>query len=442
MSREQRARRQRRLRGARGLAVLVLAAMCALWTAPRAAADGPAFTVGADGVGAVTGIAADSATQTYWVTGAASGQGSVQAISSSGKQKGGIGFRADVHSVQALAYHAGRLYVGDIGDSNLDRDLITVYYFDDVRPGDGVITYHSWDFRYPDGHHDAQAMVVDGTGRLYVITTGSDAGIYAAPEQPSRQGVNDLTRVADAPSGDITDAVALDADRWAVRTKDAVQIIDPSGYAVTAGAALPVSDGQALGLPLSGSSLLAVDGGTSPDVVSLGVPTTMAPATQTASPTPTPTTTPSADEQPTGDQEHTGAERRTGTWVALGLAAALAVLAGLTVVVVGGRRTPGPESDDTDDTDKQQPEEEPTRDPGSPVTPDRAAHGAAHFAGFADPDDTIRPARRAREPGDIEDDEDEATGEPDDEEADQTMLRGRLPRRGGDDTIRRPPRPS
>jgi hypothetical protein len=95
-----------------------------------------------------------------------------------------------------------RLYVGDIGDNARARDSIQVYRFTEPQTlASKTVTATRYDFRYPDGRHDAEGLMVNPvTGRIYVVTkAASGAGIYAAPSTPSTTQSNRLTRVASAP---------------------------------------------------------------------------------------------------------------------------------------------------------------------------------------------------------------------------------------------------
>ena len=69
-----------------------------------------------------------------------------------------------------IAASGGTLYVGDIGDNGLSRPEIVVYRGSTPIP-----------LRYPDGPHDAEALLVD-RGRLVIVTKSlaGEAGIYTA----------------------------------------------------------------------------------------------------------------------------------------------------------------------------------------------------------------------------------------------------------------------
>ena len=89
------------------------------------------------------------------------------------------------------------LYVGDIGDNNSSRSTIAVYRLVEPVVDAGlsnasteVSDFTKFIFAYPDGAHDAEALLIDPpTGDLYVVTKATDgkSKVYraAAPLQAS-----------------------------------------------------------------------------------------------------------------------------------------------------------------------------------------------------------------------------------------------------------------
>jgi len=83
------------------------------------------------------------------------------------------------------------LYIGDIGDNGLRRNNTCVYRIPEpaLEPGDTPKRLESaaaerFPFRYPDGHHDAEALMVHPeTGRIYIITKEKSgvSGVYRMP---------------------------------------------------------------------------------------------------------------------------------------------------------------------------------------------------------------------------------------------------------------------
>jgi hypothetical protein len=84
------------------------------------------------------------------------------------------------------------IYIGDIGDNALVRSSYQIYRIVEPDPiVSGNFTYDVIDFVYPDGSHDAEALLVDEKGQVHVITK-TDSGpsnIYAFPADPPTNGV-------------------------------------------------------------------------------------------------------------------------------------------------------------------------------------------------------------------------------------------------------------
>lgn len=123
---------------------------------------------------------------------------------------------------EALSRHrdaSGRswLYVGDIGDNGRVRDEVAVHRIPEPRSDqDSSPVPTTFRFRYPDGRHDAEALLVHPrSGRLY-IATKDGSGIYEAPLAPSTTTINVLRRVGSVPMT-ITDGAFLFDGRMVLR---------------------------------------------------------------------------------------------------------------------------------------------------------------------------------------------------------------------------------
>jgi hypothetical protein len=108
--------------------------------------------------------------------------------------------------------HKGKptLWLGDIGDNAAQRPAISLYRVaepkvkapDNMRgacapPVDEELAATRFDLEYADGAHDAEALLVHPkTGRVYVVTKGVDAQMYAAPKRLRAGEVNVLEPVA------------------------------------------------------------------------------------------------------------------------------------------------------------------------------------------------------------------------------------------------------
>lgn len=95
------------------------------------------------------------------------------------------------------------VYLGDIGDNFANRPSIVIHRFvePDASELDGKIAAEDvavLEMRYPDGAHDAEALMSDAaTGDLFVITksVAGKNGVYRAPFPHSERATNTLERV-------------------------------------------------------------------------------------------------------------------------------------------------------------------------------------------------------------------------------------------------------
>jgi hypothetical protein len=126
---------------------------------------------------------------------------------------------------------ASCLHIGDIGDNAARRKRITVYRLPEPEGTSGSASvadvFHA---TYPDGAHDAEALLIGGDGRIHVITKGETGpiAIYRFPAQLKSGATVTLERVgastgkADAESR-ITDGAVSPDGEWAVlRTRTAL----------------------------------------------------------------------------------------------------------------------------------------------------------------------------------------------------------------------------
>lgn len=343
-----------RRRAARALAAVSALALVWIGAAP-AHAEEVAFTITDERITESSGLAADPNRGGYWTVNDSGDKGIAYALDGNGDVGGTLEWQAEPVDVEALAWANNTLYVGDIGDNQGSREFITVFFFAEPSP-DGQRQYRAYDFRYPEGARDAEALLADGSGRLYVVTKEAEGGIYAAPREPSREGVNDLEKVGEAPPF-VTDGVFLPDGRMALRTYVSVEVVDPAeGYESVARAALPAQpQGETIALDLQGDGLLVGSEGKKSEVLRVPVPDSMGDAPEPPAspgaeetPTPTPSEEPTdKDEKPDDTKDKKGEDKRDedkkqeadegadtegrgrqGTWVALGAALAVALAAG------------------------------------------------------------------------------------------------------------------
>lgn len=279
----------------------------------------------------VVGMAVEPGSSAVWLAGPKADAG-VFVNAESGEE---WSFSGDPVSIQALAWSEGRLYAGDLGDPAGERDHVVVFRLGE--PDNGRSTYHAFDFRYEDGARDAQAMLISGRGNIYIVSTGEDPGIYRAPKSPSRESMNKLTRVADAPEG-VTDAVFLtDGSTMALRTAKGVEYIDAFTWeTLVTDTIVGAPEGESITADQDDELLI----GGNPTLRTAQVPASDTTTTVTPEPAASPSPTAQASAQPSAAPEAESPEAkpsgpdRSGTWLALGLAGALAIVAGAVTFLV------------------------------------------------------------------------------------------------------------
>jgi hypothetical protein len=86
----------------------------------------------------------------------------------------------------------GELWVADIGDNQRRRDTVAVI----VLPARGKSRLHR--LTYPDGPHDAEALLVDDAGVPHLVTKDAgSAGVYRTGGPPDGPGPTPLVHVGD-----------------------------------------------------------------------------------------------------------------------------------------------------------------------------------------------------------------------------------------------------
>ncbi len=124
------------------------------------------------------------------------------------------------------------VYVADIGDNEAGRKRITIYRLPEPRGVDGSVAvadvYHA---TYPDGPHDAEALLIAGDGRLHIVTKGETGPvtIYRFPAQLQSGASMRLERVGTPASGKsdaesrVTDGAVSPDGQWVVlRTRSSL----------------------------------------------------------------------------------------------------------------------------------------------------------------------------------------------------------------------------
>jgi hypothetical protein len=316
-------------RGRRLIVLLLAAVFLAILPTVAAAEDTVAFTIKDARITESSGLAVDPDGNMYWTVNDSGDRGVAYGIGLDGEVQGTLNFRAEPRDVEAVAVHGDRLYVADIGDNSQQRSSVRVYFFKNPRANGLTVTYYAYDFSYPDGPHNAETLLVDDSGRLFIVTKGRKASIYEAPMRPRRQGINELEKVGAAPSN-VTDGTFLPGgERIALLTYNSVEVIDATKYEAVASAPIPDQpQAESLTLSLDEKSLLVGSEGKKSKVYSVPVPSEA---------TPTPTPGPSSDpgsESDVPEEQANAIQNQQGTLLAIGVAAFVAIVAGAVVAFV------------------------------------------------------------------------------------------------------------
>lgn len=114
----------------------------------------------------------------------------------------------------------GRIWIADVGDRDRERSWVSVSVLEEPRDLVSLaVPAETFQFVYPDGRHDAEALLVHPvSARIYVVTKEAQGGaVYAAPRRPAQGEVNELVKVADAPPNVTGGDFAPDGRRLVLR---------------------------------------------------------------------------------------------------------------------------------------------------------------------------------------------------------------------------------
>ncbi|MCJ0902704.1 hypothetical protein [Rhodococcus sp. ARC_M6] len=190
--------------------------------------------------------------------------------------RGRIPVPIDPYDVEDLASHGGLLILADTGDNRRARETVALLTLD-PESADGTLRR----LTYPDGPHDAEAVLVDPNGRLFVVTKEllGPSSVYTPEGGQTISGLAEpgptpLTRVGTVRTGDTSTggfnsvmftggAVAADGSVLALRSYTDVYLylyrIGDDGI----GAALTESEPLRVPTPHQpqGESMMFTDGG-------------------------------------------------------------------------------------------------------------------------------------------------------------------------------------
>jgi hypothetical protein len=229
----------------------------------------------------------------WWTTNDSSDSARIFAVNDQGEVEATLTFGAEPRDVEAVSVGTdGNIYVADIGDNLGDQDQVTVYVLkepDDLS--DQQVKYRAYDFAYPDGPHNAEALLVEPkTDRLFIVTKeGKNGAIYSLPkgEQPSRREVNRLSRMGTAPAI-VTDGTFTPDGKWMIlRDPTAMSVWSWPGAKTKLSAQLPLQPlGESIAMGPDDKSVLIGSEGESSSVYQVTIPTKKAAPQATETPKP------------------------------------------------------------------------------------------------------------------------------------------------------------
>jgi hypothetical protein len=118
------------------------------------------------------------------------------------------------------------IYLADIGDNLKARTDCVIYRFPEpALDTDTVQTVERIPFRYPDGMHDAEAILVDDqTKDIYILTKSDNpSNIYKLPYPQSTSATNQAVSVGQLGYGGVTaSAISVDGKEIIVKTYTAL----------------------------------------------------------------------------------------------------------------------------------------------------------------------------------------------------------------------------
>ncbi len=185
----------------------------------------------------------------------------------------------------------GVLWFADIGD-NFDGAWPDVSVYRVPEPTslrDAVVPAVRYRFRYEDGGHNAEGIMVHPrTGRLYIVSKEFSGSIYAAPKRLRTDRTNVLRKVGSAPIMATDAAYAPDGSSFVIRTYFSATVYRASGDQIARMSMPQLEQAESVTYTLDGKALLTGTEGRNSPVYRVPLPDSVLEET---APTPTPTPT-------------------------------------------------------------------------------------------------------------------------------------------------------
>ncbi|MBG0814768.1 hypothetical protein [Planomonospora sp. ID82291] len=194
----------------------------------------------------------------------------------------------------------GVLWFADIGD-NFDGAWPDVSVYKVAEPAalkDAVLPAVRYRFRYEDGGHNAEGVMVDPrSGRLHIVTKEFAGAVYAAPKRLRTGRVNVLRRVGSAPIMATDAAYAPDGSSFVVRTYISATVYRDFDEQLARVSMPPLEQAESIAYTADGRALLTGSEGADSPVHLVPLPDRVLEA---VAPAPTPTPEGTARTEPAG----------------------------------------------------------------------------------------------------------------------------------------------
>lgn len=183
-----------------------------------------------------------------------------------------------VEDTESIAVDAGgRLWLGDLGDNDHNRDNVSVIAFPEPGPGMHRVTAADrYGVRFPGGAVDVEGMLIEpSTEQVFLISKNRDGlgAIYRLPSLSPGSTVTAEDLEADAPRG-VTDATFTNSGRWALlRTNDEVWVYDPTTWTPVGTIATPkLRQGESVTVERGDRSMLLGSEGKDSPIIRVAIP--------------------------------------------------------------------------------------------------------------------------------------------------------------------------
>ncbi|MGC5015957.1 hypothetical protein ACLQ2R_34775 [Streptosporangium sp. DT93] len=188
----------------------------------------------------------------------------------------------------------GVLWFADIGD-NFEGAWPDVSVYRVEEPAvlaDAVVPAVRYRFRYEDGGHNAEGIMVHPrTGRLYVVTKQFSGAVYQAPKRLRTDRVNVLREAGSAPVMATDAAYAPDGSSFVIRTYFSATVYSAPGKQIARVTMPDLEQAESITYTRDGRSLLTGTEGSRSPVYQVPLPETVLDAA-TPEPAPAPSSVP------------------------------------------------------------------------------------------------------------------------------------------------------